>query len=652
MYSNNDIVKKLHAADIDTHDQTLVKGVINSVNKNKTYNISYENGEYDFTMRESFIKPVVEKSTTLELKLKTGIFGLGSSYHIGDKVKVTISSGVVECSIISIQKNMVSVLTENGIIIKKIHHSIITPGVNEKNDTGKFKIGDIVEVQRTAPNLSVLCLLKPLSEGGDYSKSGRIIQYSFNSDTAIVETDYDKKMSLPLKISFYDLYKVEDKVIYRKAGDNKWNEGKITEIKSQYYEIETIENGNKKTTLCDMVNVRSVFTDSYALLKKVNVELGNYITPGTVVGFNHLSYQLVLPNNHIIRNISPLLMKPYNLYPNRPSFCIDVDSGKTIKGIVGPIDGDGFFTIQSDKRISNISPENIFLLNECNFVVGSIVLVIIKSNYYKGRITEINRNGTYSIFFDDKDYYEAVAYEKLLPFYESTELFEVGERIVNEDNQTGTINEIVKTDDKRTYNILYDNDTYCRNVPSCYISRIPNKKLLFNVGDIVKTKGVDNRMKVKLIHGFDYTYDLYDLNKNTIYYHVPDNEIEMIEEGKGKYRIGDKVFYNKDGVKCNGIVHSIYDELLYIIKYENEGSIYYDVDVNENLLDSAIFKSGNEVEVKIGPTGKEEWKVVKIVSYNEEKDCYDVQSGSTTLHDIYSDNIRRLEEKGTNRINI
>lgn len=156
IYSNNEIVKNLHPADLDAHDQSLVKGVINSINKNNTYNITYENGEYDFSVRETFINDAKDKTTTLQVQLKTGMLGLGTTYHIGDKVKLTISSGVVECSIISINKDLVNVLTEQGIIIKKIHHSVIAP--SKDGDSGKktrkFKIGDIVEVQRTAPNLN------------------------------------------------------------------------------------------------------------------------------------------------------------------------------------------------------------------------------------------------------------------------------------------------------------------------------------------------------------------------------------------------------------------------------------------------------------------------------------------------------------------
>lgn len=482
-------------------------GIINHINDDKTYDITYDDGEFDFNVKESQI------STNDHKKIRSPCNKFDNL--IGTDIKITHKDDILTCRILDVDTSSSLTLKYGNYIISNYNDEY--KPVSKKNVKGKFSVGQKVIVSRSAININIL--QKIYNEEENYYCYGKVIHFNFSKKKAITQILWSKELVFPLKIDISYKYDKNEKVIYldeekvkNNGKPNKcYSVGYVEGEKDTYnYNIKPCnENGEKiedKNIVVKNKNIYPYAAKHYCILEKVIVHVENIGLPGIVLNrFSHDNsylYQVLLPSGHVLKNVTQNNISKYNLYQDVETFYVTSDENKVISGNVNDFDEDCKFILITPigEKHKELMLSDLKIKNDYGITIGSRVLVKFNVGYYPGIVSNISFP-CYSILFDDGEYKSMINYCNVVPYYDEKNLFEVGEQIIDVEGKKGVINKI----NGKKYDILYDDQTYAENVDLSKIKRIFNR-LNYVYGDEVALKDDTKVYIIRNSHFVDGTY--------------------------------------------------------------------------------------------------------------------------------------------------
>eukprot|EP01038_Epipyxis_sp_PR26KG_P008402 gene8402-11360_t len=339
--------------------------------------------------------------------------------------------------------------------------------------------------------------------------------------------------------------------------------------------------------------------------------------------------------------------------------------------IRGPVE-----QLKSRKSKSNISDEESDSNDDVHqkaLAVGSIVKAKYRGvgNFYRGKISKINRDGTYDVTYDDGEldsYLDAntVKPVKLTEYSDDRSVhYKIGAKVEcnYRNKEKWIIGRIIRSRQDGTYDLEYLNGLSELKVPASSI-RHPQKSDIYEVGDKIeaKFKGRSRWLpgSIKKIRK-DGTYDIYYKNGD-VEYGVDEHLIRIStnESSRGlgdEFEVGQKVEanYNGDGRWIAGRITRNRGNGTYDIEYENED---FETKVPSDLIQTlksnrfkddkrgrevtTVFDNGDKVEGNYRGRGKWYPGVIRNDRGNGYYDI-DYDDGECEIK-VKSDLIRLLEK--------
>lgn len=566
MFDDNSIIHVLEE-DIEEPKRIMSSGVVNHINRDGTYDITYDDNSYDFNIQFYDIRKSNEQIKD-------------SFASIGKIVEVKFDEVILKGHVLFMNDKYINIKCHNdskyNLIITNIPKKCIISS-NKSDNKNKLSIGEKVNVINRKNALNAQC--EVLIEKNYYL--AKLIHYDFNKEENIIyEVPYnDKLRKYEIKHVKDYIYNVNEEVIYKDDSDYKF--GIINEINNDEYKI--TDNKEDNEVKLPYKKIIPSYESHYKLFQLVDVNLTPFtVVPGLIIRciFNasEICYDIYLPNGIVLKNISEKLLTYFKYYAGRKVIMVDPNTYELKKSKIHSIEDNCTYTLQlinDMKVIKNILRSDFFEEKEYNFNIGKEVLIKENDEYYHGYICNYNKS-KFCVFYGNGHYSENVYKKCIIEYVKPSVLYEIGEKVIYKGNEY-KINSV--NNDKYE---LYANSVLIKDICKDQLQRI-KIDADFKVGDIVKYDKDEDEYQIIMFHFNNKAYDIKRIGGTLVKYFIESDKLTKKRDSCIKYNINDEIYYFRNNNRIDGIIHSITLNG-YTIKFFRGNLVGYETNVIEEEL--------------------------------------------------------------------